>query len=238
MSANPLPKRFYTNVAVAPGTDGFAISLDGKPVRTPARNELAVASEELAGEIAAEWEAQGDRIDPSSMPMTKRANTAIDRVRGREDEIVAEIVEYAGSDLLCYRAETPAGLVASQAEHWDPVLEWTKNKLDAPFSVSTGIAHVAQSENALAAVRSALSAHDFYALTPLHTMTTLTGSALLALAHARGHLDPDAVWQAAHVDEDWQISQWGEDAEAKVRRMLRRAEFDADVGFLSTLGVQ
>ena len=169
------------------------------------------------------------------MPMTKRVNTALDRVRGREGDIVEEIVDYAGSDLLCYRADMPDGLVRLQQSHWDPVLEWAKDELHAPFTVATGISHVAQSDDSLARVRDALSENDFYALTPLHTMTTLTGSALLALALARGHLEPDAVWDAAHVDEDWQISQWGEDAEAKARRTLRRAEFDGDVRFLNIL---
>lgn len=232
MNTNPLPKRFYKTVAVTAGNDGFAISLDGKPIHTPARSELAVASRALADEIAVEWDTQGERVDPATMPMTRRANTALDRVRGREAEIVEEVVDYAASDLLCYRAERPEGLVTQQQLHWDPVLAWTKDALAAPFSIGTGITHVAQDENSLARIREALSVHDFYALTPLHTMTTLTGSALLALALAEGRLDPDAVWQAAHVDEDWQVSQWGEDAEAKARRTLRRAEFDGDVRFL------
>ncbi len=235
MDNNALPKRFYKTVAVTPGDGGFGISLDGKPVFTPARHELAVASQVLADEIAAEWEAQGERIDPATMPMTKRVNTALDRVRGREEDIVEEIVDYAGSDLLCYRADMPDGLVRRQQSHWDPVLEWAKDELHAPFTVATGINHVAQSDDSLARVRDAIAENDFYALTSLHTMTTLTGSALLALALARGHLEPDAVWDAAHVDEDWQISQWGEDAEAKARRTLRRAEFDGDVRFLNIL---
>lgn len=232
MNSNQLPKRFYKTAAVTPRGQGFSITLDGKPVYTPARHELTVASRELADEISAEWEAQGERIDPSTMPMTKRANTALDRVRGREGKITAEIVEYAGSDLLCYRAETPEGLVKNQKEHWDPVLEWANEELGAPFSVQTSISHIAQSPDSLAKIRDAFSTQDFYALTPLHTMTTLTGSALLTLALALGRLDADAVWTAAHVDEDWQISQWGEDAEAKAHRAIQRREFDDDVRFL------
>ncbi|MEM8743364.1 MAG: ATP12 family protein [Pseudomonadota bacterium] len=235
MNSTAAPKRFYKTVAVSPHDEGFAISLDGKPVNTPARQSLAVASKALADEIATEWDAQKERIDPSSMPMTKRANTAVDRVRGREADIIAEIVNYAGSDMLCYRAESPEGLVAKQIEHWDPVLAWARDELGASFCVGTGITHVPQQDDALDAVSKALSAHDFYVLTPLHTMTTLTGSALLPLALVRGQHDADAVWQAAHVDEDWQISQWGEDAEAKARRALRRMEFDGDVRFLKLL---
>ncbi len=135
--------------------------------------------------------------------------------------------------MLCYRAEIPEELVALQASHWDPVLAWAKDELDAGFSVQTGIAHIEQNERSLSKVGEAVTALDFYALTPLHTITTLTGSALLGLALVRGHLDPDTVWNAAHVDEDWQISQWGEDAQAKARRVERRSEFDADVRFLN-----
>lgn len=227
------PKRFYESVEVRPHEDGFAILLDGKPVRTPARGELAVASEALAREIEEEWAGQGEQIDPATMPMTKRANTALDRVRGREADVAADIVSYAASDLLCYRAEGPQGLVDMQCSHWDPVLAWAESALDAPLEVQTGITHVPQPDESLANIREALSEFDFYALTPLHTMTTLTGSALLVLALAWGQIDPDRAWAAAHVDEDWQISQWGEDAEAAARRAVRRAEFDADVKFLA-----
>lgn len=226
------PKRFYKTVDVSRQGDQFAILLDGKPVRTPARGDLAVGCEALAREIAAEWSTQGAKIDPSTMPMTKRANTALDRVKRRETDVAADIVSYAGTDLLCYRADTPQALVDKQRMHWDPVLDWARRGLGASFEVQTGITHVTQPEASLDIVRQTLHACDFYALTPLHTITTMTGSALLALALAEGTLQPDSAWAAAHVDEDWQISQWGEDAEAKVRRNARRAEFEADVRFL------
>lgn len=231
-SAEKGPKRFYETVGIGRGGYGYAILLDGKPVRTPARGNLAVAGERLAQEIAREWDSQGETIDPATMPMTRRANTALDRVRGREGDVAADLVSYAATDLLCYRAESPRGLVDMQCDYWDPVLAWAENELDAPLEIQTGIAHVTQPDESLANIRECVAAFDFYALTPLHTMTTLTGSALLALAHACGQLGPDRVWAAAHVDEDWQISQWGEDAEAQARRAMRRAEFDADVRFL------
>lgn len=208
------------------------ILLDGRTIRTPARAELCVAGKALAEVIAREWDSQKGNIDPDTMPMTKRANTALDRVRGREQEIVREIVEYAGADLLCYRAEGPEGLVERQSAHWDPVLAWIKTNFGAAFKVQSGVSHFAQPEQSVALISSAFAGYDPYVLTPLHTMTTLTGSAFLALAHARGHLDADQVWAAAHVDEDWQVSQWGEDSEATVRRAARRAELDADSTFL------
>jgi chaperone required for assembly of F1-ATPase len=232
MPESKLPKRFYDAVALEKGPDGFAILLDGRTVRTPARAELRVAGKALAEEIVREWEAQGEKIDPATMPMTTRANTALDRVSGREAEVVKELVEYAGSDLLCYRAEGPEGLVEQQCAHWDPVLTWVKSTFGATFKIKEGVSHFEQIEQSLAIISSAFSEYHSFELTALHTMTTLTGSALLALAHGRGHLDVDQVWAAAHVDEDWQISRWGEDADAKARRALRRTELDADSAFL------
>jgi len=226
------PKRFYKAASLRAGDDGYQVLLDGKPVRTPAREELRIDSEALAREIVSEWDGQDEKIDPATMPMTRRANTAIDRVRGREAEVAGDIVSYAGTDLLCYRAQAPEGLVDMQRAQWDPVLDWAAGEFGAPFKIGTGITHVEQPEAALAGIAGHVEAFDYLALTALHTMTTLTGSALLVLAHAGGRLDPDAVWAAAHVDEDWQISQWGEDAEASARRAVRRAEFDGDVRFL------
>jgi len=229
------PNRFYEAVHIERAKSGHAILLDSKPVLTPTRSELVVPTESLAKAVAGEWEAQGERIDPEAMPLTKRANTALDQVRVREAEVVEEIVAYAGSDLLCYRAESPDGLIELQRSHWDPVLEWVRAEFGADFKTCAGISHVTQPQDSLVHIRRAFAAHDFFQLAPLHAMATLTGSALLAHAHARGRLSADEVWAAAHVDEDWQNSQWGEDAEATVRRAARRAEFDADSRFLELL---
>lgn len=234
-SKQPRPKRFYKSVDCAEEDGSFSILLDGRPVHTPARALLSVPGETLAREITAEWDAQSETIEPASMPMTKRANTAIDRVKGREREVLADIVSYAGTDLLCYRAESPQGLVESQCAHWDTVLGWAKEEAGAAFKVQTGISHIEQPEKSLSAISLEFEGFDYLALTPLHTMTTLTGSALLVLALAKGRLRPDEVWAAAHVDEDWQISQWGDDAEAAARREVRRREFDDDVRFLNLL---
>lgn len=229
-----LPKRFYKDVGLGAVMGGFAILLDGRPVKTPTKNELVLPKERLATAVAEEWAAQAASIDPATMPLTRLVNTALDRVRGREDEIVAEIAAYAGSDLVCYRADRPEPLVQAQADAWDPVLEWADEKMGARFVVADGVMHKPQPAGSIARVRDALAAHDAFALTALHNMTTLTGSVLIALAHAAGALDLAAAWKAAHVDEDHQIAEWGEDAEASARRAGRWREMQA-AGRLLTL---
>lgn len=164
---------------------------------------------------------------PASLPLTKLANTAIDAVAGRKAEIAADIVKYAATDLVCYRAEYPAELIAAQARAWDPVLSWASASYGAPFLVSSGIAHVSQQPAALEAIGAAAVALDAFKLTALHVMTSLTGSALIALAHAGGELDAAAAWAAANTDETWQASRWGEDFEASQRQNARLAEFES-----------
>jgi chaperone required for assembly of F1-ATPase len=236
-----LPKRFYKSVMVAATQGGhpaaYRILLDGKPVRTPAKALLAVPTRALAEAIAGEWEAQREHIDPSGMPLTRLANSAIDGVRTHQAEVRAEIAKYAASDLLCYRASEPELLVRRQAELWDPVLAWGRNALGATFAVAKGIMPVAQPGAATSAVARTLEGFDAFGLAALHVMTTLTGSALLALAHARGHLTAEAAWAAAHVDEDWQIGRWGEDAEAAARRRRRWSEMEA-ASLLALLAVR
>jgi chaperone required for assembly of F1-ATPase len=222
-----LPKRFYKDVAVKEEGGRSALLLDGKPVRTPAKAPLAVPGNALAEAIAAEWRAQGTHIDPRTMPLTKLANTVIDGVEGRAKEVIDDIVAHAKSDLLCYRAGGPEGLVAEQTKHWDPVLAWAKAALRAPLDLAEGVVHVTQPEASIAALRSEVEKLDTVGLAALHVMTALTGSALLGLAVVLKHLTPDAAWRAAHVDEDYQIGRWGEDAEAKARRDARKADFDA-----------
>ena len=223
-----LPKRFYKDVAVAAEEGGrFGLRLDGKTVRTPGKAPLAVPRPALAEAIAEEWRAQGERIDPRTMPLTKLANTTIDGVEGRAAAVVDDILAHARADLLCYRASGPEGLRDAQARQWDPVLAWAKEALDAPLALAEGIVHVAQPEASIEALRREVEKFDAFSLAALHVLTTLSGSALLALAVALKRLDPAAAWAAAHVDEDFQIGQWGEDAEAKARRAARKAEFDA-----------
>ena len=223
----PLPKRFYKSVAVERRDGGFAVLLDGRGVRTPAKNTLVVPVEQLAEAIAAEWEAQGERIDPASMPVTRLVNTALDAVADKMAEVADDIAAYAANDLLCYRAEAPVGLVSRQAEAWDPPLAWAGRALGARLAVRAGLMPLEQSPAALAAMRAALDRFDALGLAALHVMTTLTGSAVLALAHAEGELSLEDAWAAATVDERWQSEQWGRDAEAEARAAGRLAEFTA-----------
>lgn len=219
-----LPRRFYKTVAIDPSPAGWRVLLDGRAARTPRKRELTLPSETLAEAIAAEWQAQDDRIDPGTMPLTKLVNTAIDGIVGHEAVVRTEIVKFAGSDLLCYRADSPEGLIARQSALWDPVLDWARTALAADFVVAAGLMPVPQPNAALDAVAARLADVDAFRLTGLHVITTLTGSCLLAVAHLDGVLDAEQAWAAAHVDEDWQIAHWGEDSEASARRAKRRAE--------------
>lgn len=220
-----LRKRFYTRAHVADAAP-FSVLLDGRPVKTPAGNRLAAPTYRLAEAIAAEWEAQGERVDPATMPLTRLANTIVDGVAASPAPVSDEVSKFLGSDLLCYRADTPEGLVARQAQHWDPVLAWARDALGARFILGEGVMFVVQPDQAIAAARAAIPV-DPWRLGAVHMVTTLTGSALLALALAAGALDTDATWAAAHVDEDWNMDQWGRDEMALARRTARFAEMQA-----------
>ncbi|MEM1307434.1 MAG: ATP12 family protein [Pseudomonadota bacterium] len=228
------PKKFYTSATIEPvdasdGAGGFAVRLDGRPVKTPARRALVLPTETLAAAVAGEWDAQVDVIDPQLMPLTRLANTTLDGVTANAARVRDEVVQYAASDLVCYRADSPSGLVAQQIARWDPILTWAAERHGAVFAKADGIMPVTQSDAALEAVRAAVADVPPFPLAGLHVVMTLSGSALLALALRDGAVDADGAWGAAHVDEDWQISQWGEDAEAAARRAARRREFDAAV---------
>ena len=230
----PQRKRFYASAGIAEKTDGFAIMLDDKPARTPSRKLLVVPSREIAEAIAAEWDAQKEIIDPMTMPLTRLANSVIDAVASRVEAVADDIAKYFQSDMLFYRAGHPAALVANEAEHWDPVLFWAADTLGAHFILTEGIVHVRQPDSAVAAARAALPA-DPWSIAALHVVTTVTGSALLALALLRGALDEDQVWAAAHVDEDWNVQQWGVDEEVAARRMARFFDFRAAASVLKAL---
>ncbi|MEO9873200.1 MAG: ATP12 family protein [Anderseniella sp.] len=227
-----LPKRFYKQVAVGESDTGFEIQLDGRTVKTPLKRAFAVPSRDMAQAIATEWDAQETHIDPSTMIVTRLANTAVDRVRGDEQRIVDELRDFAGSDLVCYRAGTPDPLVGRQSLHWDPVLDWVKATHNVQFLCVEGIVHHTQPDTALAAICEALTAEDEFRLTAIHNVTTLTGSTLIAMMTAAGALTGEDAWAAAHADEDWQIEQWGGDEEAEARRAVRKQDFDATMQFL------
>lgn len=223
-------RRFYKTVTV---TETNGIALDGRAVKTPLKSALALPTKPLAEAVAAEWDAQTEQIDPASMILTKLANTAIDRVGPNRAAIIAEAVDYANSDLVCYRADTPETLAERHARAWDPVVDWARTALDAPFTVTSGIIHKPQPEAALKAHESALAQLNDFELAAYHSIMSLTGSALIAMMLARAATIPEAAWIAAHVDEDYQIEQWGADEEAQRRRAARYAEFMACCRFLT-----
>jgi chaperone required for assembly of F1-ATPase len=225
---NALPKRFYAQAAVSEQDGLFHVALDGRTARTPARRPLAVTSRRVAEALAAEWEAQDGQIDPARMPLTRLVNSAIDGVADQQQAVRDEIVRYAGSDALCYRSGEPEALVARQDAVWNPIIAALEARLGARFVMAQGIVFAAQPEPVLAAVaRRAGTIPAPLALAGAHAVMTLTGSAILALAMAEGLIAPDAAWDAAHLDEDYQSEIWGRDEEAAERRAARRTEFDA-----------
>ena len=230
----PRRKRFYKEAGVAEAEGGFAITLDGKPIRTPSGRQVVIPSRALADAVAAEWAAQSETIDPVTMPLTRIANSVVEGVVDRVELVRDDLAKYFESDLLFYRAGHPEALVAREATHWDPVLFWAAETLGAHFILSEGIVHVAQPAQAISAARGVFPA-DPWSVAALHVVTTLTGSALLALALLHGVRDPDQVWAAAHVDEDWNAEKWGVDEEVAARRAARLVDFQAAVTILREL---
>lgn len=230
----PRRKRFYKEAGVTDAQGGFAVTLDGKPIRTPSGRQVVIPLRPLADAVAAEWAAQGEAIDPVSMPLTRIANSVVEGVVDRVELVSVDLAKYFESDLLFYRAGHPEGLVAREAAHWDPVLFWAAETLGAHFILSEGVMHVRQPDEALKAARAALPG-DAWSVAALHMVTTLTGSALLALALAYGVRHAGQVWAAAHVDEDWNADQWGVDEEAASRRATRLRDFEAAVTVLDAV---
>jgi len=228
-----LPKRFYKSVDVEERANAFSILLDSRGVKTPGKSTLEVPTRALAERIASEWDAQGERIDPAQMPLTRLSNTVIDGVSQNADLLRDEIVQYAGSDLLCYRATSPEGLVARQQEIWDPLLDWSRDTLGATFVQVAGIMPVSQPQSSLDQISEAVADLLPFHLGALHVLMTLSGSSILALAVHKERIDAHTAWAAAHVDEDWRISLWGADDEAEQRRALRWREFAAAAEMLS-----
>ncbi len=223
-----LPKRFYTQAHFDLREGAHVLLLDGRPARTPGRKSIALPTAASAQLVADEWQAQVDIIDPATMPITRIVNSALDGVSQEMDGVRAEITRYAGSDLVCYRSSEPESLQQAQALHWDPVLAFARDKLGADLVLANGITFAQQSDEALAAVRRAVDAIEgALPLACVHVMTTLSGSALIALALVQDHLDLQTAWTAAHVDEDFQMRIWGADTEALARRDKRWTEMKA-----------
>jgi len=230
----PQRKRFYASASVAKTDGGFSVTLDGRPIKTPSGKIVIAPKREIAEAIAAEWQAQQEIIDPLTMPLTRLANSVVEAVADRADAVADDIEKYLGSDLLFYRAGHPEGLVAREATHWDPIVFWAAETLGAHFMLAEGIVHVRQPETAIASARAAFPG-DPWSIAALHVVTTLTGSALLALALTHGVRDPEQIWAAAHVDEDWNIEKWGVDDEVAARRAARLVDFQAATRILKAL---
>jgi chaperone required for assembly of F1-ATPase len=230
----PRRKRFYTTVGVKEVDGGLTVTLDGKPIKTPSRKVVIVPNRAIAEAIAVEWEAQRETINPLTMPLTRFANSVVEAVVDRVELVADDVEKFLHSDLLFYRAGHPAALVEREAAYWDPVVFWAAQALNAHFILAEGIVHVRQPDEAVAAVR-AVFPSDPWSIAALHVVTTLTGSALLALALARGALDLDQVWAAAHVDEDWNVEKWGIDEEVANRRGARYVDFHAATRILEAM---
>ena len=228
-------RRHYRVVSIGREAGGFLVLLDGKPIRTPARNSLLVPTEPLAAAIAAEWEAQAERIDVSSARLTRLATTVVDLMPARRADAIAEAATFAGTDLLCYRASHPAALAARQAATWQPWLDWAERRFDARLRVAVGVMPGSQDEAPLRALRAAVERLDDWCLIGLHAATTITGSLILGLAIEQGALGAEQAFAVAFLDELYAIEQWGEDAEQAARHARLRADLSAAERFLDLL---
>jgi chaperone required for assembly of F1-ATPase len=228
-------KRFWTQVEAAPAEGGFGVLLDGRPVRTPARAALVVPGAALAEAIAGEWQAVDGTINPRLMPLTGFANAAIDRVTPDAAAFAARLAAYGESELVAYRADGPASLLAAQAAAWDPWVDWFARRFDAALTLTTGIMHVAQPPETLARFRAAFAGFSPFQLAALDPVVGITGSAVLSLAVADGAIDADAAYDAAHIDARWQEQHWGRDELAAKAESVRRADLAQAVRFLRLL---
>lgn len=228
-------KRFWKEAEIVPSGEGWGIALDGRPVKTPGRADLAVTSEVLARAIAAEWNEVDEKIDPSAMPMTGLANAAIDRVGPAKADFAAGLARYGETEMCCYRAIEPDELVARQVESWDPLLDWARDRYGIDFVTTGGVMHVEQPVETLVALSKALAIEDAFHLAGLSPLITAGGSLLAALAVRHGHLAPELAWTLTQIDEDWQAEQWGADAEATAAAENRRRDFLNGARFLSLL---
>jgi chaperone required for assembly of F1-ATPase len=229
-------KRVYKEVTTRPVDGGWGVALDGGPLRTPGKNLLVLPSEVLATAIAAEWDAQEAEIRPATMPLFRLAAAAIDRTATQRDLIVAETANYAGTDLVCYRADQPPALAARQHEVWQPLIDWASRRYDAALLVTVGIIPAPQSLATLGAFAAVVVAQDDFRLTALHSLTAACGSLVIALALSEGRIDSEAAFAASQLDETFQIEAWGEDADAAARRHALAADIAAAARFLELLG--
>jgi len=228
-------RRVYKAVEVRSVNGGWGVALDGRPLRTPAKRELTVPSERLAAAIAAEWDAQDPDIRPETMPLTRLAATALDRTAAERDKVAADVANYAGTDLVCYRAEQPPALVARQHEAWQPLIDWAAGRYDAGLAVTAGVLPAVQPPASLTTFAAVVGALDDFRLTALQAATAACGSLVIALALFEGRLDADSAFAVSQVDETFQLEAWGDDAEAAARRRALAADIAAAAQFLELL---
>ena len=219
-------KRFWKAASIAPVDGGYTVLLDARPVRTPIKAELTLPSERLAQAIAAEWDAQDGEIDPLTMPYTRAANAALDKVTPQHAEVADMLAAYGDADLLCYRADTPAELVARQNAIWNPLLDWAERDLGARLAPRTGVIHAPQDPAQLAALRAQVHALDPFSMAAFHDLVTLSGSLVIGFAALRNHLPLPDLWAASRLDETWQEEQWGADDEATAHAQIKRRAFE------------
>ena len=228
-------RRVWTRTTLEEGAQGFAVALDGRRVNTPGKAPLLLPTRPLAEAVRAEWDAQREVVDPTSMPLTRAANSAIDKVAPQYQQVVQAVAAYGDADLLCYRAEAPNALAERQAQAWDPWIDWAQHELAAPLTVCAGVMHHPQPPESLATLSRHVSDYDAFALTGLYDLVTLSGSLVLGLAVAQGAATTEDAWAAARIDEAWQEEQWGVDAEAAEAQAARRTQFDHAVHWLDLL---
>ncbi|MEM0945657.1 MAG: ATP12 family protein [Pseudomonadota bacterium] len=228
-------KVFWKDVTVVETPGGHGIALDGREMKTPARAALLLPTLALAEAVADEWRDQTDEVRPAAMPLTRSANSAIDRVVQHREAVIDELAGYGGTDLICYRAPHPEALAARQAEGWDPLVAWAAEDLGAPLKLTAGVMHLAQPAGSLAALARAVAAHDAWALTALHGLVTLSGSLVIGLGVSHGQLTPAEAWALSRIDEQWNIEEWGADAEAARQAAAKEADFHVAARLLALL---
>lgn len=226
-------KRFWKTAVAVQKEDGFTIALDGRPVKTPAKALLVLPTREMAQAVAAEWDAQVDLIDPLTMPVTRGANAAIDKVAVQKAEVVEMLAAYGDSDLLCYRAVGPSDLIARQAAVWDPLLEWTKQRFDVALITAQGVMHVPQDPQNLTRLTAELDKLTPYQIAAAHDLISLSGSLIIALAVMQNHITAENGWAVSRIDEEWQFEQWGEDDDARALESIKRQAFYDAANFYS-----
>lgn len=218
-------KRFWKQAHVQRRDEGFVVLLDERKLLTPGKAELVMPTEEMAQAVAAEWDEQPKVVNPLTMPVTRSANSAIDKVASQRAEVAEMVASYGGTDMICYRAESPDGLVKRQADAWDPLLSWSENHLHAPLITAKGIVHVAQSDSSLNRLSTMVSKFTDFELTGFHDLVGLSGSLIIGFAAIHGFQSPEILWNLSRVDEQWQVDQWGEDEEATAMAGKKRDGF-------------